>query len=364
MKRLLVGIVALSFVFAAVGCKKKPAEKKDTDPAQTMEAMGAMTDPGMARATAAPMRPREAPPRAAAAFKPLKNLAKLIKATAACKEPVHSKCAEGKALDQYVKDLWMNKIKLSDADKIRGFKTVATLVLDKNKMVRNFAAGVMQLNPFGLRDKIAKDPGLVEKIYIVNLLQALPTLETFRSGWLMSYIPNYAPAYGLLGMCFKQADKCKNKKDIYGRILKGMTKHARLKHFDISKKYAKDHSKEGIPWATAALAGLQNFTWNKKDAVQVCSWAAKLLPAKIKKETMEESGYEYMLYRYVGLLKRCQALDSVKHLEVLTQLQKVTKMLKGLKWNSKDYPKTVGKLKDHFRKVVKKLKKEKASKGK
>ncbi len=358
MNRLLVGIVVLAFLF--VGCKKTSAPKTNEDQGKTMEAN---QDPGVARVVANSVRPRQTSPKAAAlTFKPLKKLATLIEATANCKEPVHHKCAEGKALDQYARDLWMNKIKLSDADKIRGFKTVATLVGHKNKMIRNFAAGVLQLNPFGLRDKIAKNPRLVEKIYIVKLLETLPTLETFRSGWLMSYIPNYAPAYGLLDLCFTQADKCRNKKDLYRRILKGMTKHARLKPFDITKKYAQDHSDEGLYWAKAALSGLQSFPWKMQDAVQVCPWAATLLPAKIPPETMEKRTYEYMLHRYVDVLRRCQRLNSVEHLKVLTQLQTVTQTLKGLKWRSEDYTKTVGKLNDHFRKVVKTLKKKEKKK--
>jgi hypothetical protein len=360
MNRLLVGFVALTFVF--VGCKKPPAPKtdKEADKAAVAEKVA-----DMARVLPGPrQRPRTSPKAAPPAFRPLKKLAALIEATAKCTEPVHHKCAEAKRLDQYVKDLWMNKVRLSDADKIRGFKTVSILVGHKNKKIRNFAAGVLQLNPFGLRDQIAKTPGLIEKIYIVNLLEALPNLETFRSGWLMSYIPHYAPAYGLLDLCFTQADKCKNKKDLYRRILKGMTKYARLKPFDITKKYAKDHSAEGLPWSRAALSGLQSFPWKKKDAVRICPWAATLLPAKIPPETMQQRIYETMLHRYVDVLKRCKVLETEEHLEVLTKLATVTEMLKNLTWRSKDYSKTVGTLVDHFRKRVMVLKKKKEKKKK
>jgi len=361
MNRLLVGIVAFSFV--VIGCKEKPATKTDSAPVKTMEAAKVIKAMGTARVTAAPMRPRPTPATTARpAFKPLAKLSALIRATTRCKKPVHHKCAEAKALERYTSDLWMNRIKLSDADKIRGFKTVATLVLDKNRMIRNFAAGVLQLNPFGLRDKIARNPELIEKIYIANLLEALPTLETFRSGWLMSYIPTYAPAYGLLDACFTQADKCKNKKDLYRRILKGMTKHARLKPFEITKKYAGDHSAEGLSWATAALSGLQGFGWKKKDAQRVCPWAAALLPTKLPPDPLKDRSYETMVLRYVDVLKRCQILDSEKHLEVLTQLQKVTQTLKGLKWSSKESSKTVGQLDDRFSTLIKTLKKKEKKK--
>jgi hypothetical protein len=353
MKRITIGILMLAF--AITGCKKAPKKKdKSDEPGTTMTA-------GMTMSAMRTAPPRRRPPaRTAPKFKEFKPLAEMIKATKKCEKAVFFKCAEGKALASWTKDVWMNKIKLSDADKIRAWKTASSLALHPDKKVRNFAAGVFQLDPFGLRAKISKNPKLIHVRFVKNLLRALPTLETFRSGWLMSYIPHYAPAYGLLPDCFKAADKCKNKKDIYSRILKGFPKYSRLKHFAVSQKFAKDTSKENIKWATAALEGLMSFSWTKKDAAQVCYWLVALLPAKFEKDALKKtSGLDYYLYRYVDLATRCKVLDSEKHLVFIKKMKDNMKVLKGIKWDSKTYKKKIAELKDHLAKTAKKLKKAK-----
>lgn len=353
MKRTAIGVLVLAFAFT--GCSKKADKKKDkpSEPGKTMKASMGMTQ-------MRPDPPRRRPPRRVAPkLKMFEPLAKMLKATKKCEKAVFSKCTEGKALESWTRDVWMNKIKLSDADKIRAWETTATLVLHPDKKIRNFAAGVFQLDPFGMRAKISKDPKIIHVRFVKNLLQALPTLETFRSGWLMSYIPHYAPAYGLLPDCFKAADKCKNKKDIYGRILKGFPKYSRLEHFDVTQKYAKDTGPETIVWAAAAIEGLASFRWTKKEAKQICYWLQDLLPAKISKDDFKKSNMGFYLRRYIDLVKRCEVLDSEKHLAFLQKMKETMKMLKGLKWETKLYKDKIAKLRDHFAKTARKLKKKK-----
>ncbi len=351
MNRTAICILVLAFAFT--GCKKAPKKKEKAASTGKTMATGMAKTP---KRTAPPKR--RVVKRAAPKVDMYKPLVKMIMATKKCEKAVFFKCAEGKALEKWTSDVWMRKIKLAKAEQIQAWETSATLVLHPDKKVRNFAAGMFQLDPFRMRAKIAKNPKLIHVKYVKNLLKALPTLETFRSGWLMSYIPEYAPAYGLLPDCFKAADKCKNKKDIYGRILKAFPKYSRLQHFAVSKKFAKDTSKESITWATAALTGLRAFSWNKKDAKKVCYWMLTLLPKKFEKGALKkQSGLAYYLYRYVDLAGRCKVLDSEKHLAFNQKMKDQMKALKKLKWDSKDYKKTIAKLKDHYAKTAKKLKK-------
>ncbi|MBU1413876.1 hypothetical protein KKC22_20365 [Myxococcota bacterium] len=352
MKTSFTILLSFVFLFSFSACKGK---KDKSDPPAKDDMSAPMQDDGMA----AP-KPDDPPRAELPKFEMYAPLVKLIEATKACKTPVFGDCAERKALDDWTSGVWMNKIEMTPEQKVAAFKTAAVLVLDKDEMIRNHAAAVFQIDPFGMNEKLAADPKLIEKAYIENLIKALPTLDSFRSGWLMSNIPAFAPAYGLVDECFKAADQCKEKEDLYSRLLQGFPKYSRLKHFDVSKKFAADTSEKAIPLATAALTGLQAFTWEKDDAVAVCTWLPSALPEKLDDTTATLFVNSSFLYRYCDLVDRCKVIDgkdNAAHLAVLTKIDEALKKLAAVKWNSEDYEKMYKAQVEHFTKTLADLKK-------
>jgi len=351
MKTSLTVLLSFVFLFSFSACGKK--DKSDAPAKDDMAAP--MKDDGMA----AP-KPGDPPKVDLPKFEMYAPLAKLIEATKACKTPVFGDCAERKALDDWSSSAFMGKAELTAEQKIAAFKTAAVLVLDKDEMIRNHAASVFQTDPFGLNEKIAADPKLIEKAYIENLIKSLPTLDSFRSGWLMSNIPAFAPAYGLLDECFKAADQCKEKDDLYSRLLQGFPKYSRLKHFDVSKKFAADTSEKALPLATAALTGLQAFTWEKDDAVAVCTWLPAALPEKLDDATATLFVSSGFLFRFLDLVDRCKVIDgkeNAAHVAVLTKIDEALKKLAAVKMNSEDYEKMYKAQVEHFTKSLADLKK-------
>lgn len=345
-------IISLTILLGlALGCNKDKKDKPDAP-------MGAdpMAAPMQGDTPAAP-KPGDPPKADATVFEAYAPLAKLIEATKACTTPVFGDCAERKALEDWVSSVFMNKVELTREQKIAAFKTAASLVVHENEMVRNHAAAVFQTDPFGLNEAIAQDPKLVDKKFIENLITSLPKLDSFRSGWLMSNIPSFAPAYGLLDACFKAADGCKEKDDLYNRLLSGFPKYSRLKHFDVTQKYAADTSEKALPLASAALSGLLQFTWEKDEAVKICTWLPAALPATVDATVGKRLVDSYHLYRFLDVVDRCKVLTEKDHLAILEKLDEALKKLKELKLDSEDYSKMYKDQVEHFTKTITELKK-------
>ncbi len=353
MKTSFTLFLSITFLFTVAACGDK--KKKDDAPPAKDDMAAPMKDDGMG----AP-KPGEPPKTDLPKFEMYAPLAKLIEATKACKTPVFGDCAERKALDDWSSSAFMGNAKLTPEEKIAAFKTAAVLVLDKDEMIRNHAASVFQTDPFGLNEKLANDPKLIEKQYIENLINSLPNLDSFRSGWLMSNIPAFAPAYGLLDACFKAADKCKEKDDLYGRLLQGFPKYSRLKHFDVTQKFAVDTAEKSLPLAAAALTGLLQFNWEKDDAVTVCTWLPAALPEKLDDATATRFVAGSFLFRFLDVMEKCKVIDgkdNAAHVAVLTKLDEALKKLAAVKMDSPDYEKMYKAQVEHFTKTLAALKK-------
>ncbi|MBU1221860.1 hypothetical protein KKF34_13715 [Myxococcota bacterium] len=335
MKSILTGLLIASF--ALVGCKKGKEEKKEEKNTVKVEKKVEVEKPKITP----PVPARKAPegqtieefckekPKVIEGktkkFKKHAKMEKLIKACASkCKDMYDFKCKQYKELDQWVTDVWMNKIKMKKEERLEAYVTAINLLLDKDKKVAAAAIkGV--INGYLYRHEwLVEKPEVLGVKYIRKMLKAVDNMTNSSDmGFLIQGAAELAPAFGITDEVFKKAKEFLPKnKDLISYALKNMPKYGNACLITYVKEYAGDMKNILHAWsAVQAASVLVKNKIPERHKFEICTWSDSLIPEKISKEVLENREYGYFAYRYFDLVQACKRYEAIPNLKKLLEIK-------------------------------------------
>ncbi len=273
------------------------------------------------------------PPASTPTFQKDEKMVKLITDAGSCKSN-WDKCEARDTLKRYVSDVWMNRIKLSDAEKLNALTTSIDMLHHKNKKIAAAAVkGVINGYLYSWRN-IVKNPDVLPKAYVEKMLAAVDNMDqSINMGFLIQDVAELAPAYGLTDQVFAMARKhLKTNDDLVRYATKNIfeikNNLCELKYLEDAIKDPKDV--ESLSNATYALKKLIKRKQTPRHRYDLCEFSDKFMPAgAFDAKTMKSIYFSYYGKSYIDIVLLCNRQERADKIKLFTTSD--DKKLKSLK---------------------------------